>query len=227
MCKNGRKINKINFNKFIWIYWKMNIYIYIYIYIYIIFFGGFPVAGMRKKKCEKKTYSGGWNGLLPISSLCESRYSGLYGDTGCAWLGRLGHDTVGLGHDTAEQCCDTVERKAAIRLEARARAAWLTEVGIQSCIVAGGCLVGCDTARGWAARLYRETGATRHRERHDTTLEARDTTPCAAIQCDTVGGRPQHGASARHYTAQCAAWAQWARSLGSGCAPIAPNPVVT
>ena len=45
MCKTGRKINKINFNKFIWLYWKMknenknkNI-------IYI-FLGGFPVAGM-------------------------------------------------------------------------------------------------------------------------------------------------------------------------------------
>ena len=44
MCKTGRKINKINFNKFIWLYWKMkkNI-LYIYIYIYL---GGFLVAGI-------------------------------------------------------------------------------------------------------------------------------------------------------------------------------------
>ena len=59
-------------------------------------------------------------GLLPISSLCESRYSGLYRDTGCAWPGRLNHDTAGLGHDTVQQCCDTAERKAAIRPGARA-----------------------------------------------------------------------------------------------------------
>ena len=50
MCKTGRKINKINFIKLIWLYWKMkkkkkNIYIYIYIYIIYIFFGGFRVAG--------------------------------------------------------------------------------------------------------------------------------------------------------------------------------------
>ena len=43
---------------------------------------------------------GGCAGLLPISSLCESRYSGLYRDTRCAWPGKLGHDAVGLGHDT-------------------------------------------------------------------------------------------------------------------------------
>ena len=48
MCKTGRKIYKINFNKFIWLYWKMKKNI-----IYI-FLGGFPVAGMRKKKCVKK-----------------------------------------------------------------------------------------------------------------------------------------------------------------------------
>ena len=46
MCKTRRKINKINFNKFIWLYWKIKIYIYI---IYF-FSGGFPVARMREKK---------------------------------------------------------------------------------------------------------------------------------------------------------------------------------
>ena len=96
----------------------------------------------------KKKYSGDWNGLLPISSLCESRYSGLYRDIGCAWLGRLGHDTAGLGHDTAEQCYDTTERKAAIQPATRAREDWPAEVVIHSCIVAGGCLVGRDAARG-------------------------------------------------------------------------------
>ena len=44
MCKIGRKINKINFNKFIWLYWKMKKKCNIYI------FGGFPVAGTMKKK---------------------------------------------------------------------------------------------------------------------------------------------------------------------------------
>ena len=33
-------------------------------------------------------------------------------------------------------------------------------MAIQSCIVAGGDLVGCDTLRGWAAGLYHEIGDT-------------------------------------------------------------------
>ena len=45
--------------------------------------------------------------------------------------------------------------------------------------------MGRDTARGLAVGLYREIGATRRRERHDTTLEVSDTAPCAAIQCTT------------------------------------------
>ena len=62
----------------------------------------FPVDGMRKKKCVKKKKGAKCKraGLLHISFLCESRYSGLYHDTGCAWPGRLSHDTAGLGHDT-------------------------------------------------------------------------------------------------------------------------------
>ena len=56
----------------------------------------------------------------------------------------------------------------------------------------GGGLVGRDTARGLATGLYRETGATRRRERHDWALEARDTAPCATIRssapCDTTQG---------------------------------------
>ena len=48
MCKTGRKINKINLNKFIWLYWKMKKKYNIY------FWGGFPVAGMRKKNDVKK-----------------------------------------------------------------------------------------------------------------------------------------------------------------------------
>ena len=62
MCKTGKKIKKINFNKFIWLYWKMKkkkkkkyIYIYIYIFFFFFSFGGFPVAEMReKKKCVGK-----------------------------------------------------------------------------------------------------------------------------------------------------------------------------
>ena len=70
MCKTGRKINKINFNKFIWFYWKMkkkkNIYIYIYIYIYIFFFfilfffGWFSISWNEKKTSEK-------NNILSVS----------------------------------------------------------------------------------------------------------------------------------------------------------------
>ena len=43
--------------------------------------------------------------------------------------------------------------------------------------------MGRDTARGLAAGLYRETGATRRKERHDKALVARDMTPCATIRC--------------------------------------------
>ena len=65
----------------------------------------FPVVGMKKKKKRAKCRGAG---LLPISSLCESRYSGLYCDTGGTGPGRLSYDTAGLSHDTAK-------RKAAIR----------------------------------------------------------------------------------------------------------------
>ena len=43
MCKTGKKIIKINFNKFIWFYWKMKKKRIFY------FFFGFLVAGIRKK----------------------------------------------------------------------------------------------------------------------------------------------------------------------------------
>ena len=62
--------------------------------------------------------------------------------------------------------------------------------------------MGCDTARGLAAGLHRETGATRRRESHDTTLEARDTAPCETIRrsapCDTTQGCCDTRCSARH-----------------------------
>ena len=49
---------------------------------------------MKKKK---KGGGGGGGGLLPISSLCESRYSGLYHDTGGAWSGQgVCHYTIVL-----------------------------------------------------------------------------------------------------------------------------------
>ena len=55
--KNWKKINKINFNKFIWFYWKMKKK-----------FGGFLVAGMSKKNDEKKksAQKQRLDGLLPI-----------------------------------------------------------------------------------------------------------------------------------------------------------------
>ena len=111
MCKTGRKINKINFNKLIWLYWKMETNIYIYIYIYIIFFCDFPVAGMKKKRLQKRN----WMGYCPFSQF-ESRYNFCIVTQGntIGWPGRkgLGHDTASHAHDTAEQCCDTTERKA-------------------------------------------------------------------------------------------------------------------
>ena len=71
---------------------------------------------MKKKK---KRPSVGGAGLLPISSLCESRYSGLYRDIRCAWLGRLGHDTTGLGHDTALATATIRPREGTTRSAAR------------------------------------------------------------------------------------------------------------
>ena len=92
--------------------------------------------------------------------------------------------------------------------------------------------MGRDTARGWATGLYRETGATRRRQCNDTALEAPDKASCAAIQCATRPGDGHDTAPVRATTRPsarraCAAWAQWARNLGSGCAPGAPNPVLT
>ena len=42
-----KKLNKINFNKFIWFYSKKK-------KKYINIFGGFPVTGMRKKNVSEK-----------------------------------------------------------------------------------------------------------------------------------------------------------------------------
>ena len=57
-------MDKINFKKFIWLYWKMK-------QIYIcIFLGGFPVVGMKKKYVEKKKRGRKQQaGLLPILHL--------------------------------------------------------------------------------------------------------------------------------------------------------------
>ena len=104
MCKTGRKINKIIFNKFIWLYWKMkkiNIYIYI--------FGGFPVARMRKKCVKKKKKRCRLLlGYCPFSACTGSRYNNLYRDieAGKAGLGaargpRHGQDSAtSLRYDT-------------------------------------------------------------------------------------------------------------------------------
>ena len=64
-------MDKINFNKFLWLYWKMK-YIYIYIYIYFFFFfffGGFPIVEMKKKNVvKKKNGFGNWMGYCPTES---------------------------------------------------------------------------------------------------------------------------------------------------------------
>ena len=98
----------------------MKIIYIIYIYIYIL--GSFPVAGMKKKMCEKKMLQEARMVYYPNFSKYESQYSKLYCDTGLdrhglgdkpgraagvqgvrrsahgrPRYGRLGHDT---GHDT-------------------------------------------------------------------------------------------------------------------------------
>ena len=50
---------------------------------------------------KKKGPSGGGAGLLPISSLSESRYSGLYRDTGLGGSAQGRSTTRVAGHDTA------------------------------------------------------------------------------------------------------------------------------
>ena len=77
---------KINFDKLIWLYWKMK-------KIYKYFFGWFSSSwNEKKKRVKKKTLQVvGW----AIAHLCfESRYSRLYRDT-------TGMGTQGIGHDTA------------------------------------------------------------------------------------------------------------------------------
>ena len=90
----------------------------------------------------------------------------------------------------------------------------------------GGGLVGCDTTHGWAAGLYRETGATRRRESHDTTRARSNTGPRYGRLC-LRHGRPQ--ATPRH-GAVCARLGRSARGLCAQaeprCAPGAPDPVL-
>ena len=90
----------------------------------------------------------------------------------------------------------------------------------------GGSLVGCDTARGWAAGLYRETGATRRRERHDTARAHGNTGPRYGRLC-LRHGRPQ--AMPRHGVLCARPWRS-ARGLCAQaeprCAPSAPDPVL-
>ena len=88
--KQERKINKINFNKFIWFHWKMK-------EKNNIFFYGLPVGGTNEKKndVKKKKASARGLGYYPFSVCIGSRYRELYRDT------RLGRqawacDTVGL-----------------------------------------------------------------------------------------------------------------------------------
>ena len=90
----------------------------------------------------------------------------------------------------------------------------------------GGNLVGRDTARGWAAGLYHETGATRHRERHDTARERRNTGPRYGRLC-LRHGRPQATTrpSARHDTTLCARRGLCTQAEPR-CAPGAPDPVL-
>ena len=71
--------NKINFNKFIWLYWKMK---------KKKFFGGFSVAGMRKKNEKNKKHKLEW---ATAHLVVESRYIVLYRDR--HGLGALGGAT--------------------------------------------------------------------------------------------------------------------------------------
>ena len=128
--------------------------IYIYIYIYIFFFNGLPVGGTneKKKRVKKKKGAGRLAGLLPIFCF-ESRYSGLYRDTGRTGARMARQDTTTTqlsmpavrraeGYDTAY---DTVGQHAG-RAAARVRMAW-GELRYKNCIVARVNLLGRNIAR--------------------------------------------------------------------------------
>ena len=104
MFKTGKKIDKINFNKFTWYTGnrkkkkKKNIYIYIYIYIYIFFFfflGSFS-GSRNEKKIEVKKKKTVWQLVRLLPNWVTIQWK-LYRDI-AAWafslVGGLGHDTV-------------------------------------------------------------------------------------------------------------------------------------
>ena len=79
MYKTGRKINKINFNKFIWFYWKMKKKILVV----------FPVAEMKKKVMEKKKgrVAGSRLGYCPFSVLSHDTIDCIVTQQACAHRG--------------------------------------------------------------------------------------------------------------------------------------------
>ena len=138
----------------------------------------------------------------------ESRYNGLYHDTGLGgWPGRSQGVTTRSGwyaagpairpqhgHDTGH---DTVGMRVG---RAAARTHGLTKeiVAIQNFVLQlGDDIVGRDIARGLAARLYRETSATRCREPHDTTGVGPTTRPAKPAT------RPRHGWLGRSVRSLC------------------------
>ena len=144
--------------------------------------------------------------------------------------GQLGHDRA---YDTIERPHDTAGLRS--RQAARVRAWPLgMKVVIQSCIVAGGQPCGSR----YSTRLGRWVVS---RDRHDTTPSACEAGAWVAIQfCIVIGGKgnarmraatrqgtlgtqsrrgPRHG-PVRTMTLRSA------RSLGSGCAPGAPSPIL-
>ena len=74
---------------------------------------------------------------------------------------------------------------------------------------------GCDTVRN-SARRHAATRCTAQHVTRTATRPVRAATR-SGVRCDTASGAPLYGRPS----------AQWARSLGSGCAPCAPNPVLT
>ena len=96
-------MNKINFNKFIWFYWKMK---------KKLFFGGFPVAGMSKKKKKTELQVAGWATAQFFLSLSHNTTSYIVtGKAGRQRRGALGH---AFGWPRYGQAMSTTRRGRAI-----------------------------------------------------------------------------------------------------------------
>ena len=190
---------------------------------------------MKKKKKREAEIGMGY---CPFSACARSRYNRLYRDT--TRLGMARRQRAGAHHDMAQQASTRpVLSHDTARPRHDAQCAWL-EAGsrYKICIMAERGQRWCrDTAQQGTTRP-----TTRQQARYDMVLGAREAGARPATRRARLVIRPRgglrHSASARHDTARdnrpessapglCAVLATCAHRLRSGCAPGAPNLVLT